>query len=241
MAIGRTNAGGGNTFSIPNLLDNSDFQHFVAQARVGGNHGAQAYAGDRWILDSGTVTGVANANGDGYSNITLNGTIRQIVANAPAGEHVCAIEMVSGTADISYGDGEVTITSYGGVIKNVGLYAGNRKPKYTSKGYISELLECLSYYYYIPSTKAALTAYSHSTTEIRATMVLPVAMRATPTVTLGELANMDIIPGTKKPSNISVGSISNNILMLVVITTGVTQGVSIALKINTTVEISADL
>lgn len=137
----------GDTAPIPNLLDNSDFAHFVAQVGVGGNHGTQAYAGDRWILDSGSVTGVANANGDGYSTITLNGTIRQIVANPPAGAHVCAVEMVSGTATIAYDDGEVTITSSGGVIKNAGLYAGSRVPKYVPKGYQAELAECLRYYY----------------------------------------------------------------------------------------------
>lgn len=129
-----------------NLLDNSDFQHFVAQAGVAEKHGTKAYAGDRWILDSGTVTGTENANGNGYSGITLNGTIRQIVAEPPAGQYACAVEMVSGTATIAYADGEVTITSSGGVLKNAGLYAGSRAPKYVPKGYSAELLECKRYY-----------------------------------------------------------------------------------------------
>jgi len=132
-----------------NFLDNSDFTQFVAQAGIGGKHGTQAYAGDRWILDSGSVTGTANANGNGYSGITLNGTIRQVLANPPA-TGTPVINMVSGTATISYTGGEVTITSAGGVIKNAGLYEGtyaaDSKPKYRPKGYGAELAECILYF-----------------------------------------------------------------------------------------------
>lgn len=132
-----------------NYADNSDFTQFVAQARVGGNHGTQAYAGDRWILDSGTVTGDANENGNGYSNIKLTGTIRQIIANPPAVGSVF-VETVSGSASASYRNGEVTITSNGGVIKNVALYEGEyataNKPKYQRRGYGTELSECLRYF-----------------------------------------------------------------------------------------------
>lgn len=134
-----------------NLLDNSDFTRFVAQADISGTHGNQAYAGDRWILESGTITGTANENGNGYSDITLNGTIVQVVANPPAvGTPV--IEMVSGTATINYDAtaGEVTITSAGGVIKNAalyeGVYAAGSVPKYQPKGYGAEWTECRRYY-----------------------------------------------------------------------------------------------
>ena len=132
-----------------NLADNSDFDQFVAQAGIGGKHGNQAYAGDRWILDSGVVTGDAREDGNGYTNIKLHGTIRQIVANAPD-VGTAAIEMVSGTADISYANGEITITSNGGVIKNVRLFKGSftadNTPMHQPKGYGAELTECLRYY-----------------------------------------------------------------------------------------------
>lgn len=128
-----------------NLLDNSDFLHFIAQGGIGGYHGTQAYAGDRWILDSGTVTGTANENGEGYSNITLNGAIRQKVASAPSVASV-GIEMVSGTAAIAYADGEVTITSAGGVIRGALLCEGENLPEYQPKGYGAELAECRRYY-----------------------------------------------------------------------------------------------
>lgn len=137
------------TEDIPtiNLLDNSDFAHFVAQAGVGGNHGNQAYAGDRWILVSGTVTGSESETNSGYYNIKLKGTIKQIVANPPTDGSVF-VEMVSGTATASYENGEITITSNGGVIKNVALYEGvyETTPKYHPKGYGAELAECLVYY-----------------------------------------------------------------------------------------------
>lgn len=129
---------------------NSDFTQFIAQAGIGGNHGTQAYAGDRWILDSGTVTGDVREDGNGYTNITLDGTIRQIIANPPATGSVF-VEMVSGTATAVYADGEVTVTSTGGVIKNIALYEGeydsNNRPVYQPKGYGAELAECRRYYY----------------------------------------------------------------------------------------------
>lgn len=132
-----------------NCVDNSDFTQFIAQAGIGGKHGNQAYAGDRWILDSGTVTGDANENGNSYSNIKLNGTIRQIIANPPAVGSVF-VEMVSGTATAAYQNGEVTITSNGGVLQNVllceGQYTEANRPKYQSKGYTAELLECKRYF-----------------------------------------------------------------------------------------------
>lgn len=180
MAIGRTNAGGGSTF-LPNLLDNSDFLHFVAQAGVGGNHGTQTYAGDRWILDSGTVTGAWNANGNGHSTITLNGTIRQIVAEPPTGQYACAVEMVSGTATIAYADGAVTITSSGGVLKNAGLYAGSRAPKYVPKGYGAELMECKRYYKDYIAWSAITTAYIDWEGKLQIYIPMDIPMRINPT------------------------------------------------------------
>lgn len=65
-----------------NLLDNSDFTRFIAQAGIMGTHGAVQYAGDRWKMNSGTVTGIANAYDDGYTDITLqtNSRFDQVVA-----------------------------------------------------------------------------------------------------------------------------------------------------------------
>lgn len=141
-------------------IHNGDFTQWVAQEGIGGKHGNDTYAGDRWILDSGTVTGEANENGNGYKNIKLNGTIRQIVANPPAAGTAFVV-MVSGTATIIYADGEITITSNGGVIKNVdlfeGIYTESNRPAHRSKGYGVELTECLLYF---QKVSARITQYA---------------------------------------------------------------------------------
>lgn len=150
VAVTQANEYAREIMAIENRLDNSDFTHFVAQAGVGGKHGNQSYAGDRWILDSGTVTGVENENGDGFRQIKLNGTIRQIVANPPT-VGVCAVNMVSGTATVRYTNGEVIITSSGGVLRNVQLCEGDVIPQYRPKGYTQELAECMRYYVTVES------------------------------------------------------------------------------------------
>lgn len=133
-----------------NLLDNSDFTNLVAQAGIGGNHGAVTYAADRWILDSGTVSYKAGVG------LTLTGTIRQKLKLAPAVEISAFVGMASGSASISYADGAVTITSSGGVIKWATLYEGSYTaetlPPYVPKGYATELAECMLYFERIGST-----------------------------------------------------------------------------------------
>lgn len=127
-----------------NLLDNSDFRYPVAQAGIGGNHGTQAYAADRWILTSGSVSHTAGVG------LTLNGTITQKLEHPPTGTVSALIGMSSGQANISYSGGTVTITSSGGVIAWAALYSGTyteqTKPEYHPKGYTAELAECQRYY-----------------------------------------------------------------------------------------------
>ena len=59
---------------LENLLDNSDFTHFVAQAGLGGSHGNDAYAGDRWVLRNGSISGTKRSNGLGYTDIQISHT-----------------------------------------------------------------------------------------------------------------------------------------------------------------------
>lgn len=164
-----------------NYAHNSDFTQFVAQAGVGKKHGKETYAGDRWILESGTVTGDARDDGDGYQNIKLNGTIRQIVANAPDVGYV-AIDMISGTADISYNNGVITITSSGGVIKNVLLCTTETLPKYQSKGYGAELAECQRYYLHFKSAMFCGIAFVTGSTTMRVAVPTPSTMRVIPDI-----------------------------------------------------------
>lgn len=127
-----------------NWLDNSNFTNLVAQASIGRNHGTVPYAADRWILDSGEVSYEAGVG------LTLNGTIRQKLEFPPAGDVSAFVGMASGTAQISYSSGEVTITSSGGVIRWAALYAGSytddTMPSYAPKGYAAELAECQRYF-----------------------------------------------------------------------------------------------
>lgn len=188
-----------------NYVDNSDFTQFIAQAGIGGKHGNQAYAGDRWILDSGTVTGDAREDGNGYTNIELTGTIRQIVANAPdAG--TAFIEMVSGTATISYANGEITITSNGGVIRNVLLcedqYTESNRPKHQPKGYGAELAECFRYYV---TVKSYLTSVNVGGLGTIVEITCPTEMRVFPSVILNE-AGAQIYDTTTGWATCTVGS-----------------------------------
>ena len=127
-----------------NLLDNSDFTNPVYQAGIGGNHGNQAYAIDRWILTTGSVSHQAGVG------LTLNGTITQKLEHLPSGAVSAFVGMASGQANISYRDGTVTITSSGGVIAWAALYSGaydaDTMPEYRPKGYGVELAECQRYY-----------------------------------------------------------------------------------------------
>ncbi len=161
-----------------NILDNSDFTNLVAQAGIGGNHGTIAYAADRWILDSGTVSYAAGVG------LTLNGTIRQKLEFPPTGETSAFVGMASGTASISYADGAVTITSSGGVLKWAALYSGAYSaatmPEYQPKGYGAELLECQRYFF-IPV--AQQFGFANSTTGGLVLINLPTSLRILPTIT----------------------------------------------------------
>ena len=185
-----------------NYAHNSDFTQFVAQEGVGGKHGNQAYAGDRWILDSGVVTGDAREDGNGYHNIKLNGTIRQKVANAPDVANA-AIEMISGTASISYNNGEIVITSSGGIIKNVLLCTTEILPEYRSKGYGAELAECQRYY----RENMVLPAFQVSGAVYMLSHVCEMRYMGAyaPTTTLQKFTKPDVIDITSFESNDTIG------------------------------------
>lgn len=233
-----------------NYIHNADFSRFVAQAGIGGKHGNQAYAGDRWILDSGTVTGEANADGEGYSNITLNGTIRQIIANAPA-VATPGIEMISGTATITYANGAVTVTSSGGVIGFVKLFEGeytaDNMPKGKPKGYGAELAECRRYFINLFAERSYEYFHigqAYSTTEAIINIPLATAMRINPSVTYSEISLTSATMGLKTVTDITVQRASEMGTMLYVVASGLTAGNATLLsKKDTTgyAHLSADL
>lgn len=57
---------------IVNVLDNSDFTHFIAQAGLGGKHGNSVYAGDRWGMTGGSINGSASPDGLGFTDISIS-------------------------------------------------------------------------------------------------------------------------------------------------------------------------
>ena len=229
-----------------NLLDNSDFTNLVAQAGIGSNHGTVAYAADRWILDSGTVSYSAG------TGLTLNGTITQKLENAPAAAYPY-VGMVSGTASISYTDGAVTITSSGGVIQWAALYEGEYTaetlPEYQPKGYGAELLACERYFVSMSIGYAPFGAgYGNSNTTVRVLITVPVEMRVAPSVYFPEgigVANL-VVCGAEKASflsNISVMKSGGAVLNAMLTTTGITTNETYMLRANTGtyLYLSADL
>ena len=228
-----------------NLLDNSDFTNLVAQAGIGGNHGTVAYAADRWILDSGTVSYDAGVG------LTLNGTISQKLESQPAGQTSAFVGMVSGEASISYADGAVTITSSGGVIKWAAIYEGSYTadtlPPYVPKGYAAELAECQRYYYRMNIRNAPClgSGWAYGTNN-RISITLPMTMRITPTVQMDVVSNFQIIynNATYNATNISIQHCTFNHLTLnVVADTGISGFGIVSSRINSTetIEFSADL
>lgn len=195
-----------------NRVDNGNFRQFVAQAGIGGNHGTQAYGGDRWILDSGTITGEANANGLGYGSITLNGTIRQIIAE-PQETMTAFVGMISGTATVAYtytdGVGELTITSVGGVLDWVMLLPGEWEsaPPYVPKGYGAELTVCQTYHL----TVSALTTTSciyNGAQKCSFSINTPAKMRIKPTMMFVGTQNGGLYQGTASAVTLDVSKAS---------------------------------
>lgn len=177
-----------------NLLDNSDFRNPVAQAGVGGKHGNQAYAVDRWILSSGSVSHQNNAG------LTLNGSIKQKLEFPPTGTVSAFVGVASGSADISYSDGSVTITSNGGIIQWAAVYEGNYSqdtmPIPHPKAYSEELQNCQRFYCRLNFPKSATIGLCYLlSTWLTCTLALPTEMRVT-------------TPQVKQTGNISLAGIS---------------------------------
>ena len=184
-----------------NLLDNSNFTNLIAQVGIGGNHGSQAYAADRWILTNGTVSYSAG------TGLTLNGTITQKLENPPA-TATPFVGVENGTAAISYKDGAVTIKSSGGVIKWAALYEGeygsDMIPEYQTKGFGAELEECRRYFqrFNVEVVNKALgLAVARSATAAAVIFNLMSAMRTHPIMTcnakfklLGNVSKTDLTP-----------------------------------------------
>lgn len=79
-----------------NLLDNSNFKDFIAQAGLDGVHGAVVYAGDRWVGNSLVTTTRVN-NGVRFSSSNHYVGIRQVVKVQPGVPHAFAVKGTGGS------------------------------------------------------------------------------------------------------------------------------------------------
>lgn len=200
------------------FLDNTDFTNPVAQAGVGGNHGSVAYALDRWILVSGTVS--ASSNG-----LTLNGVIRQIREKSIGSAVVPSIEMYSGTATITYDDTTkyCDIVSSGGVIKrpHLGLSTISNWSKMPCMDSDVNLLKCQKHYLKIANFYAYGFAASDSLAYVAFTP--PAPMRTTPSVLADNIGILYSNGGYIVPSSASVVANNYGQIVLAVNATGLTQ------------------
>lgn len=220
-----------------NLLDNSDFRHPVAQAGIGGSHGNQAYAVDRWKLTSGNCNAASTMPG-----LYLNGTITQRLEHLPSGAVSAFVGMTSGQANISYSDGTVTITSSGGVIAWAALYEGtytqDTMPEYRPKGYGAELVECQRYFQFIPNlVRFANVGVSLNTLDF---LIPTPNIHTVPTIDLDkfEVRSMDGVTAAGFTSSIlSTGKGYGSVIRF----TKVNHGMAEAQLLSNGVSVSADL
>lgn len=164
-----------------NLLDNSDFTNPVAQAGIGGNHGNQQYALDRWKVVSGNI-----AYDTDVKALTLLGKLTQTLEHPPETEVSLFAEYLGSPLSMSYEDGVVTIESSDNcLIKWVAMYEGvyteKTKPEYRPKGYAAELTECMRYYQFHQDLWLPGTCFGGV---FSTRFLFPSPMRLSPTVTI---------------------------------------------------------
>lgn len=195
-----------------NLLDNSDFTQPVAQAGLGGTHGALLYAIDRWRYN-GSANHLSLNDGNGLS-FAQDYVIYQALA-FPVTEktHTLAIWLSDGTIgcvtlssqykpfgntgfDATHNGENMVYIKNGsseGVakspIKYVALYEGEYTaetlPEYRPKGYGAELAECQRYFWRMNNSNnwgIFALGWEQSSTNVRYIVHLPVQMRLKPSV-----------------------------------------------------------
>lgn len=230
-----------------NLLDNSNFA--IAQFGYGGNHGTQAYAADRWLLTSGSVSYVSG------QGLQINGTIQQFLPSQVNPEDVSAfVGMYSGTAAITYDNSQnaVIVGSNGGVVKYAALYQGfyidRTEPTYESPDYTTEMQKCRMY----AISSAASARYvgdGGSTTDVvRAYIPTGVKMRTNPTAypSTSLAISARVQTGAYNDTNASISSVTADSNGLLVQVTGSTQIINseyanCTLIMNTAIGFFADL
>lgn len=230
-----------------NLLDNSDFRDPINQRGASSYTGA-AYAIDRWRawVDSNTLTIHA-----GY--ITTTGDYAQYVRGLSDGTYSAFAMRTDGTL-IQINTGYESANDWRYVTLPAGsyvwaaLYEGEYTietcPAYMPKGYTAELLECQRYYYKIPSNGfVSYCGFAGSATNMRATVPTPVPMRATPSITVKTVSNINIFTESNAGATtaVEVSGVDGNTVLLNLTTSGLTAWKPCVMRFNTTAALSADL
>ena len=183
-----------------NLLDNSDFRN-PANQRGQTDYTNNGYTIDRWELYSGAV-GVSSL---GY--ITTSGQMYQKIAVPTDKVYTFAIENDAGIALVTgipangihsatLGNVLIKLATISGYVEVViepseghnvagaywaalyeGSYTADTLPPYVPKGYAAELVECMRYY-----QKFQMLTGTDANAAQRVFVILPVAMRITPTI-----------------------------------------------------------
>ena len=125
-----------------------------------------------------------------------------------------------------------------------GEYTAETLPAYMPKGYTAELLECQRYYYKIPSNGfVSYCGFAGSATNMRATVPTPVPMRATPSITVSTVSNIDIYTESNAGATtaVEVSGVDGNTVMLNLTASGLTAWKPCVMRFNTTAALSADL
>lgn len=124
-----------------------------------------------------------------------------------------------------------------------GAYTEANLPTYQPKNYSTELLECQRYFYRVPSeAKTSYTGYIFDSTTLRVTIPLPVPMRTTPTLNVTNSANITAYGNsTIRIDTIAVGTLDKNACSLQCNGSFSEIGISVAMRFNTEVTLSADL
>lgn len=137
-----------------------------------------------------------------------------------------------------------------GTIRWVALYEGaytaDTLPDYVPKGYAAELAECQRYYWAVPSSaQIGYQGYVFTATTARITIPLPTRMRVVPTLSISNLANLEIFSAqgaNNSISSVAIGDFSDGMgLSLLVTGTFSVAPCACVLRFNTSVSLSADL
>ena len=183
----------------PNLLRNWYFGRPVNQRGVSGTISTAGYFLDGWKLVSGSVT-------IGTDGITLNGTMAQVLEDAPVGTVTATVLTEAGVVPVGYDSTTKTFTVTAAGTKLIaakleqgdvqtlarleyGAWVLNQLPDYGA-----ELARCQRYL--VPLASDLVQAVIIGTGIIFFFVPLPVTMRATPTIVVNDFKVRSVMGGT---------------------------------------------